>query len=107
VGVADVNPLSHVVDASRELFNGELWSATVVRGTLVGVAVTVLAVLWGRTKLPQGCNVTHPAPPSLCRRDGAGCDHRARVSRRCCRFGVVLRVMVAPAMVAGDEEELP
>lgn len=45
--IADVNPLSHVVDASRELFNGELWSATVLRGTLVGLAMTALAVLWG------------------------------------------------------------
>ena len=45
--VADVNPLSHVVDASRELFNGELWSGTVLRGTIVGIAMTVLAVMWG------------------------------------------------------------
>jgi hypothetical protein len=41
-------------------------------------------------------------------RDGALCDHRAGCSRRCCRFGVVLRVMVVPAVVAGcDAEELP
>jgi ABC-2 type transport system permease protein len=43
--IADVNPLSHVVDASRELFIGELWSGTVLRGTAVGVVMTVLA-LW-------------------------------------------------------------
>jgi ABC-2 type transport system permease protein len=45
--IADVNPLSHVVDASRELFNGELWSGTVLRGTIVGIAMTGLAVFWG------------------------------------------------------------
>jgi ABC-2 type transport system permease protein len=45
--VADVNPLSHVVDASRELFNGELWSATVLRGTVIGLVMTALAVAWG------------------------------------------------------------
>ncbi len=36
------------------------------------------------------------------------CDHRAGFSRRSCRFGVVLRVMVVSAVVAGGEvEELP
>jgi ABC-2 type transport system permease protein len=45
--VADVNPLSHVVDASRELFNGELWNATVLRGTVIGLVMTALAVAWG------------------------------------------------------------
>lgn len=45
--IADVNPLSHLVDASRELFNGDILSATVARGTAVGVAMMVLAVWAG------------------------------------------------------------
>jgi ABC-2 type transport system permease protein len=44
---ADVNPLKHVVDASRELFVGDLWSATVLRGTIIGAVMMVLAVWWG------------------------------------------------------------
>ena len=45
--VADVNPLSHVVDASRALFNGDIRSGVVLRGTLVGVVMTVLSVWAG------------------------------------------------------------
>jgi ABC-2 type transport system permease protein len=45
--VADVNPVSHVVDASRALFNGDLTSTAVLRGTLVGVGMTVLSVWAG------------------------------------------------------------
>src|SRR5690606_3541401 len=45
--IADVNPLSHLVDASRELFNGDILSATVARGTIVGVVMMVLAVWAG------------------------------------------------------------
>lgn len=45
--IADVNPLSHLVDASRELFNGDILSATVARGTAVGVGMMVLAVWAG------------------------------------------------------------
>jgi ABC-2 type transport system permease protein len=45
--IADANPLSHVVDASRELFNGDLWSGVVLRGTIVGIVMTGLAVYWG------------------------------------------------------------
>jgi ABC-2 type transport system permease protein len=43
--LADVNPLSHVVDASRALFNGDITSEPVLRGGLVGIAMTALA-LW-------------------------------------------------------------
>ncbi|HEV8298029.1 MAG TPA: ABC transporter permease [Acidimicrobiales bacterium] len=45
--LADVNPLSHVVAASRALFNGDLWSVTVLRGSLVGTAMAALAVYVG------------------------------------------------------------
>jgi ABC-2 type transport system permease protein len=45
--IADVNPLSHVVDAARALFLGDLWSTTVLRGSLFGAAMMALAVLWG------------------------------------------------------------
>jgi ABC-2 type transport system permease protein len=45
--VADVNPLSHVVDASRALFNGDIRSGVVLRGTVIGVVMTVLSVWAG------------------------------------------------------------
>ncbi|MFB9907178.1 ABC transporter permease [Allokutzneria oryzae] len=42
-----VNPLSYVVDAERALFTGRIADATVLTGTLVAVALTVVTVLWG------------------------------------------------------------
>jgi ABC-2 type transport system permease protein len=45
--VADVNPLSHVVDAARALVLGDLWSTTVLRGSVFGAAMMLLAVAWG------------------------------------------------------------
>ncbi|HEX7096613.1 MAG TPA: ABC transporter permease [Acidimicrobiales bacterium] len=54
--IADVNPLSHVVDASRELFNGEVVSATVARGTAVGLVMTVFAVWTGVRAFRRAAN---------------------------------------------------
>ena len=44
--VAEVNPLSYAVDASRTLFTGTMWDASVARGVAVTAAAALLAVWW-------------------------------------------------------------
>jgi ABC-2 type transport system permease protein len=41
------NPLSYVVDAERALFNGDIWAATTLTGTIAAVAVGALGILVG------------------------------------------------------------
>jgi ABC-2 type transport system permease protein len=41
------NPLSYVVDAERALFNGDIWAATTLTGTIAAVAVGALGLLVG------------------------------------------------------------
>ncbi|HEY7271188.1 MAG TPA: ABC transporter permease [Actinoplanes sp.] len=41
------NPLSYVVDAERALFNGDIWAATTLTGTVAAVAVGALGLLVG------------------------------------------------------------
>jgi ABC-2 type transport system permease protein len=41
------NPLSYVVDAERALFNGDIWAATTLTGTLSAAAVGALGLLVG------------------------------------------------------------
>ena len=45
--LADVNPLAHVVDAGRAVFNGDLASSAVLRGSLVATGMTIAAVAIG------------------------------------------------------------
>lgn len=44
--VAAINPLSHVVDAARALFNGNLTDASVGRGLVILVVLVGLAMWW-------------------------------------------------------------
>lgn len=44
---AQLNPLTHVVDATRTLFGGEVWSATVGGGALAAVVVAALGLVVG------------------------------------------------------------
>ena len=45
--VSQVNPLSHVVDASRQLFHGNFAVSTVAWGTSVTVVLAALLAWWG------------------------------------------------------------
>src|SRR5450755_2628052 len=45
--VSQVNPLSHVVDASRQLFHGNFQVATVAWGTSVTVVLAAVLAWWG------------------------------------------------------------
>ena len=40
--ISQANPLSYVIDAVRKLFVGDLSSTTVVKGSQIALAVTVL-----------------------------------------------------------------
>ena len=42
--LADVNPLRHIVDATRSLFNGEVDASAVSRGTLAALVLAVVTV---------------------------------------------------------------
>ena len=45
--LADVNPLTHVVDGVRAIFRGELWSGDAWLGSVITVALLVVGVLYG------------------------------------------------------------
>lgn len=45
--LAKFNPLTHVVDAERALFNGEIVASTVVPGVIAAVAVAVVGLVVG------------------------------------------------------------
>jgi ABC-2 type transport system permease protein len=45
--VADVNPLTHVVDGVRAVFRGEVGSPDAMLGLAITVALVVLGVLFG------------------------------------------------------------
>jgi ABC-2 type transport system permease protein len=45
--VAKLNPLSYIVQASRELFAGNIWDATVAKGFIAVGIVAVAGVWWG------------------------------------------------------------
>jgi len=51
--VASINPLSHVVDAARALFNGQLTDVVVGQGLIILVALTVLAMWWAARSFRQ------------------------------------------------------
>ena len=53
--VSQVNPLSHVVDASRQLFHGNFGSSTVAWGTSVTVVLAGAAGLVGHPHVPAAC----------------------------------------------------
>ena len=42
--LADVNPLRHIVDATRSLFNGDVDAGAVGRGTLAALVLAVVTV---------------------------------------------------------------
>jgi ABC-2 type transport system permease protein len=43
--MADVNPLSHAVDAARSVFAGHVWDLTVLRGVGIMAAIAVVTVV--------------------------------------------------------------
>jgi ABC-2 type transport system permease protein len=45
-GVSKVNPVTHVVDAARQLFQGHVWNGTVATGVIVGGVLAALTVGW-------------------------------------------------------------
>ncbi len=45
--LARINPLTHVVDAERAAFRGDLGSTGLLTGSLVLVLMAGLALLWG------------------------------------------------------------
>jgi ABC-2 type transport system permease protein len=45
--VAKLNPLSYIVEASRELFAGNIWDATVAKGFIAVGIVALVGVWWG------------------------------------------------------------
>jgi len=51
--VASINPLSHVVDAARALFNGQLTDVVVGQGLIILVALTGLALWWAARSFRQ------------------------------------------------------
>jgi ABC-2 type transport system permease protein len=51
--VAAVNPLSHVVDASRALFNGHLTDVSVGRGIIILTVLVVLSLWWAANSFRQ------------------------------------------------------
>jgi ABC-2 type transport system permease protein len=51
--VASANPLSHIVDAARALFNGRLDDAVVGRGVAILAVLVVLALWWAARSFRQ------------------------------------------------------
>ena len=45
--VSNVNPVKHIVDAMRALFQGHVMSGTVGVGVLVGAALIALGLMFG------------------------------------------------------------
>ena len=45
--IANINPLKHIVDATRSLFRGQLATGTVGLGLLIGAALITLGVWFG------------------------------------------------------------
>jgi len=45
--LANINPLKHIVDATRALFRGDIVSGTVGIGVLVGAGLIVLTLAFG------------------------------------------------------------
>ncbi|MFC4003316.1 ABC transporter permease [Prauserella oleivorans] len=52
--VSHLNPLTYVVDATRALFDGEVWSGTVGGGVLAAIAVAALGLLVGTRAVRRG-----------------------------------------------------
>jgi len=51
------HPLSHVVDAARAHFNGQITDAVVRRGMIILVVLTVLAMWWAAI-IPSGDRIS-------------------------------------------------
>ncbi|MCU1366286.1 MAG: type transporter, partial [Ilumatobacteraceae bacterium] len=51
--ISQANPLSYVIDAVRSLFVGDLSSTTVVKGAVIGLAVTVLLGWWATRRFQR------------------------------------------------------
>ena len=45
--LSEVNPLTHVVDASRAMFRGDFGDGDVLLGTGIAIALGALLALWG------------------------------------------------------------
>jgi ABC-2 type transport system permease protein len=51
--VASINPLSHVVDAARALFNGHLTDVSVGRGIIILTVLVILSLWWAANSFRQ------------------------------------------------------
>ncbi|GAA0503131.1 transport permease protein [Saccharopolyspora subtropica] len=52
--IAAVNPVSHLADAERALFGGNLTDPSVFTGTAVAVALAALGLAWGTRAMKRG-----------------------------------------------------